>query len=142
MATARSEHSATSLHDGRILIVGGVLLDAGSGPVHSAELYDARTGTFSLTGSMAHVDPTATLLIDGRVLIAGGSSASGEAQFLGMLYAAELFDPATGVFDPTGSIVNARERGTATLLSDGRVLLTGGDDGVQAYLDSAELYAP
>jgi hypothetical protein len=59
-----------------------------------------------------------------------------------MLLDAELFDPATGTFGPTGWIRSARENQTATLLADGRVLLAGGDDGDQAFLASAELYTP
>jgi WD40 repeat protein len=71
---------------------------------------------------------TATLLIDGDVLIVGGS---GDAL-------AELYDPATGSFTPTGSMTAASRSGaTATLLNDGRVLLAGGTGDA-----SAELYDP
>ena len=58
---------------------------------------------------------TATRLADGRVLVAGGCST-----------AAELYDPATGTFSPTGSMSAVRAGKTATLLHDGRVLFTGG----------------
>ena len=55
----------------------------------SAELYDPKSGTFSLTGSMAAVrgSHTATLIADGRVLIAGGSDGSAA------LASAELYQP-------------------------------------------------
>jgi hypothetical protein len=55
------------------------------------------------------------------------------------LRSAELYDPATGDFSPTGSMGTVRDSSTATLLQDGRVLLAGGDppDGT-----SAELYQP
>jgi hypothetical protein len=87
----------------------------------------------------ARFQPTATALPDGRVLIAGGDNGSKG------LASAELYDPATGKFSPTGSMGTAREYQTATLLSDGRVLIAGGYDGVNIYdppFASAELYQP
>ncbi len=81
---------------------------------------------------------TATLLPDGRVLIAGGVSTDPDLEALS---SAELYDPATGKFSPTGSMATAREHRTATLLSDGRVLIAGGYDG-SVSLASAELYDP
>jgi hypothetical protein len=56
---------------------------------------------------------------------------------------AELYDPKTGTFSPTGSMATARHLYTATLLLDGRVLVAGGSNGNDAGdLASAELYDP
>ena len=55
----------------------------------------------------------------------------------GALKSAELYDPATGNWTPTGSLITSRSGHTATLLPDGKVLVAGGD-----ALGSAELYDP
>jgi hypothetical protein len=61
---------------------------------------------------------------------------------LGNLASAELYDPRTGTFSPTGSLAEGRYWATATLLSDGRVLIVGGlVDEIQT-LSSAEVYDP
>jgi serine/threonine protein kinase len=129
--TGHSGHTATSLRDGQVLIVGGY-------STSFAELYDPGIGQFSPTGAMAteRFFHTATLLRDGRVLIAGGESSSGPS-----LSTAELYDPTTGEFSPTGTMATPRSSHTATLLADGRVLITGGESDGKS-ISSAELYDP
>jgi len=104
--------------------------------------------TFVPTGSMATpcLYHTATLLKDGRVLIAGGDYAPNPSG-LPTLATAELYDPSTGEFSITGSMTTPRELHTATLLPDGRVLITGGRKYIASgslitSLASAELYDP
>ncbi|MCH8961580.1 MAG: kelch-like protein, partial [Bacteroidetes bacterium] len=58
------------------------------------------------------------------------------------LASAELYDPATGTFSPTGSMTVGRIAHRATRLADGRVLLTGGADKGRTMLASAEIYDP
>ncbi|PYS21525.1 MAG: hypothetical protein DMG11_27830, partial [Acidobacteria bacterium] len=57
-----------------------------------------------------------------------------------MTASAELFDPATGQWTPTGSMNLARIRAVASLLPDGRVLVAGGHN--DNNLSSAEIYDP
>jgi hypothetical protein len=86
------------------------------------------------------MDHVAVQLGDGRVLLIGGVSTGWT-----FLATAEIFDPDTGTFTPTGSMSVPRESLTATLLRDGRVLVTGGHRGRHAQLviyDSAEIYDP
>ena len=52
------------------------------------------------------------------------------------LASAELYDPTTGKFSPTGSMAHGRGALTATLLLDGRVLIAGG------YGKLDEVYEP
>jgi WD40 repeat protein len=118
MSTPRALHTATLLPNGRVLISGGNDV--------SAELYDPATGVFSPTGSMSTPRQvhTATLLPNGKVLIVGGFGISGGSY--GVVSSAELYDPATGLFSPTGSMSIERYYHKATLLPNGQVLITGG----------------
>lgn len=133
IAEARTEHTATLLPNGMVLVAGGI---SAAGILASAELYDPATGTWGLTGPLntARYDHTATLLTDGRVLVAGGDSA-------GSISSAELYDPTTGMWSPATSLGCARKNHTATLLMDGNVLFVGGDVN-DVPLSSVELYDP
>jgi Galactose oxidase, central domain len=143
MVTAREEHRAVLLHNGTVLVVGGMHWTP---PVHcfvicswhlsaltSAELFHPTTGKFTPTGAMSapRVFFTATLLGDGKVLIAGGDNRYGTT------YAtAQLFDPATGIFTSTGNMSVERSAHTATVLTNGKVLVAGGSGA------TAEVFEP
>ena len=79
---------------------------------------------------------TATLLPDGRVLIAGGMRRNQD-----FYKSAEIYDPETGKFQPTGEIHERRVGAIAVLLRTGKVLVAGGWVG-SGGTDSAELYEP
>ncbi|MGD0863165.1 MAG: kelch repeat-containing protein [Candidatus Limnocylindrales bacterium] len=156
--------SATRLADGRVLFVGG---SDGTNSIAAAQVYDPATGKFSVTGSLStsRMGHTATLLPDGRVLIAGGSTfgntgmvqaetmayrpgavghGGGPVAMTGpaMLASAEIYDPKTGKFTATGSMTTGRDAASATLLTNGRVLIVGGGNEGSAAVRSAELYDP
>jgi hypothetical protein len=149
MSPVLIQGTATPLADGRVLFAGGMSRATGvpdfpignPHPVPYAEVYDPATGQFTQTGSMAEprVIFTATRLRDGRVLVVGGAD---QMDGFGNSATAELYDPATGKFAATGSMSIGRAAHTATLLADGRVLVTGGYGGGTSPLASAEIYDP
>src|SRR5262249_23284670 len=118
MRSTRSGHTATLLGSGQVLVAGGKRARP-PGYQSSAELYDPLTGSWTPTGSMqsAHVDHTATLLPDGQVLVAGGWGGFDRLNTMALL--TELYDPATGTWTTTGSLVTPRVFHSATLLPDG-----------------------
>lgn len=144
---ARVEFAPTLLQDGRVLFVAGSD-EVGLAGSH-AEMYDPASGTFTETGSMTigREGASATRLADGRVLVAGGIlqdlTPPKTDMVTKVLASAEVFDPTTGKFSPTASMSAPRADSMAVLLSDGMVLVAGGNGsafGNDAALASAELY--
>jgi len=145
MQAARTEHTATLLADGRVLIAGG---STSVDPLASTEIYDPAAGTFVASASMSspRSNHTATMLPSGEVLIVGGENG------VGALASAELYDPGTNTFRSTGSMTTPRSGHSATLLANGKVLIAGGvssqifADGTLSPstdpLATAELYDP
>ena len=111
-----SNSAATLLNDGRVLLTGG----------SSPEVLDPATNSTAFTGNMAAIrnGSTATRLANGTVLVLGGSVFTNTTTYS---TAAEIFNPATNTFSTAPSPMNfGRVSHTATLLSDGTVLITGG----------------
>jgi WD40 repeat protein len=140
MLEARTGHTATLLANGKVLIACG---NDGTTSLTSAELYDPTSAKFTETGeiNIGRERCSATLLANGQVLVAGGITLQPDGNG-SVQDSAELYDPATGSFTPTGTMTSARENHTATLLPDGRVLITGGFSDNVGVLDTAELYDP
>jgi hypothetical protein len=141
--TRSGDVSATLLADGRVLVAGG-----GAEPSTFTEIYDPATRGWQPAADLlvARRGHTATLLRDGRVLVAGGVvCCTGDGRLF--TDAAEIYDPVSGQVQATGTLRRARGYHRATLLADGRVLLSGGYGATTATpgfetLTSCELFDP
>ena len=123
------------------LLAGTTQITASANGVMSPPLTLNVTPGFLLTGGLGTPRnfSTATLLNNGMVLIAGGN-----ANLLASdsLTSAELYNPTTGTFTPTGSMNVGHNFHTATLLDNGKVLIAGGITDNNAAIPTAELYDP
>lgn len=120
-------HTATLLGDGTVLAVGDEV-DRDT-PSHRASMYDPAHDEWRDAGRLeqSRSSHSATRLADGRVLIAGGFwTGTSSEWFSGGAAASEIYDPVTGRWSRAAPLPGAREGHTATLLPDGRVLVTGG----------------
>jgi hypothetical protein len=149
LTIARDLAEKTVLKDGRVLVTGGAILPDFT-TVDSAEIFDPDTLTFTMLSSKLS-DPKwsheGIRLADGRVLIMGGRTAQNPSTpGARVLTSADLFDPVTNTFVPTGSMNVERRDPCSVLLDDGRVLITGGGPDVSISttpgLDTAEIYDP
>jgi N-acetylneuraminic acid mutarotase len=134
-------HTATLLLNGKVLVAGGIGGSDNYNILSSAELYDPTTGRWSYTGGLrtSRYLCTATLLSDGRVLITGGYTHTDPPNF-GVTNTAELYDPGSGTWSPTGNLTGPRAWHTATLLRSGKVLVAGG--ATNDITSIAELWDP
>ncbi len=149
LLVAREGHTATVLSDGTVLLVGGCKNSQSDKQVcdefqSTAEIWNPSTNVNVMTkGELktARANHTATLLPDGKVLISGGRNANSA------LSAAEVYDPATGLFTAVGDMNTARQGHVATSLGDGRVVISGGYSGqslssIETYYQGAFTLAP
>lgn len=138
----RSGHTATLLATGHVLIVGGRTPTGQL--ISSADVFDPQTGTIvqiAAEGGTPRSGHTTTVLTDGRVLVTGGTT---DAQISASDL--EIWDvQILGVTTATAAVSglnNPRNTHTATLLADGRVLLSGGVDAAGASVTQEEIFDP
>lgn len=121
---------------GAAVVVGGA---NPSGAVTEAERLDLERGaTFArIRGPHGTPRPDAVAVATGpgRALIVGGGEPP-EAYTSVASFETRNFDALTG----EGAVPDARADHTATLLTDGDVLVVGGTDGISAALDTAERF--
>lgn len=136
MKSPRSNHTATVLTDGTVLVAGGVGGDgAASAAAETYDPQDATSNAFRLVSPMgtARAYHSATILTTGKVLLAGGVGSDGLP-----VNSAELYDPLTRRFVSTGAMNTARWLHSATLLDDGTVAIIGGNASTELFRDSGQ----
>ncbi|CAF1579915.1 unnamed protein product [Adineta ricciae] len=131
LTIARTQHTASHLLNGKVLVAGGF----NGTSLSSAVLYDPSTGLWTTTSDMNYARRyhIASVLASGKVLVAGGYNGLS-------LNAAELYDPLTGSWAITENMTYPRYAHAASVLTDGKVLVVGGINGVM--LGTAEIYDP
>ncbi|MBX3472559.1 MAG: IPT/TIG domain-containing protein [Planctomycetes bacterium] len=120
---ARVYHTATLLHDGRILIVGGLV--GPTAATNEVEVLDPATGTVTPASPMTtpRMQHGAVLLPTRKVLVVGGLS----TRFGNALSTTELFDPVTGAWTAGPALSEGRAAPTVTAFDQGRkVMIAGG----------------
>ncbi len=138
LATARAFHSASLLPNGSLFVAGGFAGSQGQATA-KAELYSSGQWTSSGSFGEARGFHTATILANAQVLMVGGAPS---LPLSSALSSVEIHDPAVGKWLTQGSSPNTlRYDHTATLLTNGKVLIAGGRDSTGA-LKSAEVYDP
>ncbi|PKO16158.1 MAG: hypothetical protein CVU39_09020 [Chloroflexi bacterium HGW-Chloroflexi-10] len=137
MSTPRADHTATLLTDGRVLVAGGRLNSINF--ESSAEIYDPILNTWTSTENMntSRGFHTATLLTNGSVLVVGGAE---NFSLNGKLHSVELYNPHTNTWTNVDFMNAFRSFHTATLLSNGKVLVAGGNYSYEPI--SVEIYDP
>jgi Domain of unknown function (DUF1929) len=131
---------------------GKVVLIGGADPPTETVLKIDITGPTPITtqvGSMAFKrrQHNATVLPDGTVLVTGGTSGSGFNDPTQPVFAAELWNPATGLFKTLSSAKVPRVyHSIAALLPDGRVISSGGSgsgsNGLAGVYPNGEIFSP
>jgi len=135
-------HAIALLPNGKVLVAGGF---AGSGPFFflqtqaAADLFDPSTNTFTAATplNIARTFIFAAVLGDRRVFIPGGANFQGGALADAELYSTDTGGGTSGI---SGGLHSQRVDDAAIALPDGKILISGGIDGVGKVSDRAELY--
>jgi N-acetylneuraminic acid mutarotase len=137
MSAPRASHVATVLQNGNVLISGG---NQGGFAYGLAQLYNVSTGSWENAGSMnnARWEHAAVLLPDGKVFVVGGVL---ENHINNATSSAEAYDPNTSTWTPRSAMGTAIASPTATLLSNGSVLVAGGRNSFGS-VSLAKIYYP
>ena len=129
---------AITLTNGKALFAGGARAFSAAPALDTAELYDPETERFSRTTNNLSVGRQSfgiTALKDGRIMITGGNSTGNNLGGSGVT-AVDLYDPASNEFRPVSSMHQGRALHAQVTLSDGRVVVIGGEQ------KSSEIYDP
>jgi hypothetical protein len=154
MLEARTGHAAVVLGTGAVLVVGGAVPTGdGERALASCELYDPATASWTATGSLAipRKGHQATLLPGGKVLVTGGDAVPAIPYRVDSLASAEVYDPATGVWQPVADLPGGgrsghrcvrTRRGAVVIGGVGRPRATAGYRDVVAFDPATGSWSP
>lgn len=158
LTTARHSHTATLLPDGNVLICGGQTNVSGATTYAGScqVVFNDATVTAEISmltgGAGRRGHHTATLLRDGRVFLAGGMGDGNTPLSTTLIYtcAAPGSCGVGSTISPAKSLLLARAYHQATMMADGRILITGGFNGDDrfvtghkvGYINTVEIYDP
>jgi hypothetical protein len=120
MQIPRWRDAATTMMDGRVLVVGGGETCSGN-LCKTADLFDPATNTFKATANLMNEDRTfawSVLMVDGRVMITSASSPT-----------VEVYDPVKDAFTTIAMPTTHNFGQRIVRMRDGRVMVMGGDGG-------------
>ena len=126
MHSVHNNHTATLLANGKVLVAGN----------------DYRTNAFAVTEWYDEATRTSTRKVSVIETLPPKGQITRSCDRTNDFVSAELYDPATGAWKCAASLNWPRGHHTATLLTNGLVLVVGGDDKQGTALSSAELYDP
>lgn len=139
LASPRFALMGAPVGSGDALVAGGC--DVG-GCTTDVERWSAATGTWTAQAPLPapRAFATATTLADGRILVVGGCA---DPICTTVLSDAALYDPVANTWTTAGSMSAPRAGHSATLLSDGTVLVAGGcmDSGCMNVLGSVDIWS-
>ena len=132
LPVAKGNATLTLLHDGRVLVAGGLVSDAGGGPLDSlsdAELFDPATLTFTATAPLPdRRDSVPTVVLpSGDVDVVQGNLTTGSVG--GTVTTRTIYRVAAGSWT-TPTTLGLTVSGASLRLSDGRYLFVNSVDAV------------
>ncbi|MBN2499334.1 MAG: Ig-like domain repeat protein [Anaerolineales bacterium] len=117
----RYTYTASLLDNGLVVVAGGYSTSSGENILDKVEVFDPAAGTWRETAELSVVRMIhQAVVLDGELLVIGGYSDPY------ITNTAELFDVSTETWSIIGSTSFSVWEHTATLLSDGRILVAGG----------------
>lgn len=129
LVSPRYASPVVTLPDGSPMFIGGLAFRSQVFATPSVESYESATGRMRSRANMLQPrwGHTATRLLDGRVLVTGGRENTLMIDpYVATLRTAEIYNPASDTWQPTGSMRFSRIDHLAAILPDGRVLIAGG----------------
>lgn len=143
MSTPRTGHTATRLLNGKVLVVGG------EGGGVTAELFDPQAnhgqGAWSAVSPLPYprTGHSAVLLPTGNVLIFGGGFDLSNETSRSVLLFDPIINEGKGEWKALQPLIHPRINSTATLLQNGKILVVGGEEGVNPVGNiEIEVYDP